>query len=192
MANDEMRYDQMVEEALRGVVRRAIEVAKSQGLSGDHHFYLTFLSQHPDVEMPVYLREQYPEEMTIVLQHQFYELTVDDEGFSVTLSFNSQRETLRVPFEAITTFADPSVNFALHFQKPSGTSNDRDEEDSGAQSPDTSITALPSAGVAPMKKKPRAPKLVEPTAEVEGEASESAEEGPEKVVILDHFRNKEP
>jgi uncharacterized protein len=86
------------------------------GLPGDHHFYITFLTKHPGVEIPDYLHKQYPEEMTIVLQYQFFGLTVDDKGFSVMLSFNNVRERLAVPFAAITTFADPSVNFALQFQ----------------------------------------------------------------------------
>lgn len=198
MANDQMRYDQMVEDALRGVVRKAVEVAKSEGLTGDHHFYLTFLSHHGDVEMPDYLREQYPEEMTIVLQHQFYELDVDDSGFTVTLSFNSKKERLRIPFEAITTFADPSVNFALHFQKATGSTAERQPEDqeSPAGAPKLeAITALPSAGIEPKKKRPNTPKLVDTGAETASGKSESGEaeggEGPEKVVILDHFRNKE-
>lgn len=116
MAMEHLRYDKMVEGALRGVVREALTQAATHGLPGNHHFYLTFRTNHPATSIPDYLREQYPSEMTIVLQYQYYDLEVDDEGFGVTLSFNNIRERLTVPFAAITTFADPSVNFALQFQ----------------------------------------------------------------------------
>lgn len=116
---DEMtlRYDKMVENALRGVVKQAIDEVKDEGLPGEHHFYITFLTEYPGVEIPEYLKERYPGEMTIVLQYQFSDLEVTaDEKLQVTLSFNNSPETLRVPLGAITIFADPSVNFALQFQ----------------------------------------------------------------------------
>ncbi len=116
MVDDQLRYDRMVERALRGVVRQVLDNVAEAGLPGDHHFYLTFATDSPGVVMPGFLREQYPEEMTIVLQHQFFGLDVDDEGFSVTLTFNNHHERLAIPFAAVTTFADPSVNFALQFQ----------------------------------------------------------------------------
>lgn len=116
MKNDRLRYDRMVERALRTVVRDALTEAAEYGLPGDHHFYVTFATGHPDVDIPEYLHSQYPQEMTIVIQYQFYALTVDEDQFSVTLSFNNARERLTVPFAAVTTFADPAVNFALQFQ----------------------------------------------------------------------------
>lgn len=111
-----LRYDKMVESALRSVVRTAVEEVRDNGLPDDHHFYITFLTEHKDVDIPEYLKERYPQEMTIVLQYQFYDLTVDDEFLSVTLSFNNIPERLIIPMPAITIFADPSVNFALQFQ----------------------------------------------------------------------------
>lgn len=111
-----LRYDKMVESALRGVVRQAITEVKTSGLPGDHHFYITFMTDFPGVQIPDYLRERYPGEMTIVLQYQFENLTVDDTTMGVTLSFNNIPERLTVPLAAITIFADPSVNFALQFQ----------------------------------------------------------------------------
>ena len=111
-----LRYDRMVERALRGVVREAVREVIKDGLSGDHHFYITFLTDYDGVKIPDYLRERYPGEMTIVLQYQFYDLEVDDEHMGVTLSFNNVPERLEVPLGAITIFADPSVNFALQFQ----------------------------------------------------------------------------
>lgn len=111
-----LRYDKMVESALRGVVRQAITEVQSRGLPGEHHFYITFMTDFPGVQIPDYLRERYPGDMTIVLQYQFENLTVDDVNMGVTLSFNNIPERLIVPLAAITIFADPSVNFALQFQ----------------------------------------------------------------------------
>ena len=121
MAQDLFQYDKMVERALRGVVRDALKRAAQEGLRGGHHFYLGFVTQTPGVEIPDQLRTQYPDEMTIVLQHQFYDLEVGDEAVSVTLSFQKQLERLTIPFAAIRSFADPSVNFALEFAGPPAT-----------------------------------------------------------------------
>ena len=114
--DDTLRYDKMVENALRSVVRDAVEEVVENGLPGDHHFYITFLTDYPGVDIPDYLRERYPGEMTIVLQFQFEDLYVDDEVLKVSLSFNNKPELLVVPLAAISIFADPSVNFALQFQ----------------------------------------------------------------------------
>jgi uncharacterized protein len=116
MSEDLLRYDLMIEAALRDVVRETIETAASDGLPGDHHFYITFLTKFQGVKIPDYLRKQYPEEMTIVLQYQFFDLKLEDDCLHVTLSFNNVKEHLVVPIDSITTFADPSVNFALQFQ----------------------------------------------------------------------------
>ena len=122
----------MVESALRGVVRKAVEEVRDNGLPDDHHFYITFLTEHKGVDIPEYLKERYPQEMTIVLQYQFYDLTVDDEFLSVTLSFNNIPERLVIPMPAITIFADPSVNFALQFQP---LSNDQSGPDGDGDGP---------------------------------------------------------
>ena len=118
---DTLRYDRMVEAALRGVVRKSIEEVIEQhgatgGMPGEHHFYITFLTDYPGVKIPDYLRERYPGEMTIVLQYQFSDLSVNAERMTVTLSFNNVPEKLEIPLSAISIFADPSVNFALQFQ----------------------------------------------------------------------------
>ena len=113
---DAFRYDRMVEKALRGVVKQTLDEILKDGVSGEHSFYVTFHTQYPGVHIPEYLRERYPGEMTIVLQHQFYDLEVLDDKFSVMLSFNSVPERLSVPYSAITIFSDPSVNFSLQFQ----------------------------------------------------------------------------
>lgn len=118
MAQDLFQYDKMVENALRGVVRDALRRAGEEGLRGNHHFYLGFATHMPGVMIPEFLRARYAAEMTIVLQHQFWDLEVGEESFSVTLSFQKQLERLTIPFAAIRSFADPSVNFALEFAGP--------------------------------------------------------------------------
>ena len=111
-----MNYRAMMEEALRGVVREALKRVVEDGLPGDHHFFITFATDHPGVGLPDHLRARFPKEMTVVLQHQFWGLEVGDEGFAVTLSFTNVHERLVVPFAAVTAFADPSVQFGLQFR----------------------------------------------------------------------------
>ena len=118
MAQDLFPYDKMVETALRDVARQALAIAAREGLQGDHHFYIGFHTAAPGVVLPPQLLAKYPEEMTIVLEHQFWGLEVGAEAFSVTLSFSSRSERLTIPFAAITSFADPSVNFGLRFGAP--------------------------------------------------------------------------
>jgi uncharacterized protein len=117
---DLLRYDKMVEAALRGVVREALARTAAKGLPGAHHFYITFRTGFPGLALPDYLARQYPNEMTVVLEHQFWDLEVSEERFAVTLSFQNKPERLVIPFEAITAFADPAVKFGLQFQATSG------------------------------------------------------------------------
>ena len=111
-------YDEIVQEALRAVVGRVLGQIQSGGsqLPGAHHFYITFKTAAPGVDIPGHLRERFPDEMTIVLQNKFWDLNVTDEGFSVGLSFNQMPSKLVVPFSAITAFVDPAVDFGLQFQ----------------------------------------------------------------------------
>ncbi len=145
MKKDPLRYDQMVDTAFRGLVRDALRVAQ-QGLPGNHHFYITFRTAVPGVEIPEYLRGQYPNEMTIVLQFQFFGLEVSDEQFSVTLSFNSVHERLVVPMAAVTTFADPSVPFQIDFKQL--TRGEGDSKPDGDAPPDAveEVPELPKTG----------------------------------------------
>jgi hypothetical protein len=115
MGTELIRYDLMVERALRDVVRQSLALAAESGLPGDHHFFITFATGFRGVTLPDHLRKKYPSEMTIVLQHQFFGLEVSDDRFAVSLSFNSKTERLVIPFASVTAFADPSVNFALQF-----------------------------------------------------------------------------
>ena len=164
-----LRYDKMVESALRGVVRQAVGEVQRDGLPGDHHFYITFLTEFPGVSIPEYLRERYPGEMTIVLQYQFSDLFVDSEKINVTLSFNNIPEKLVIPLAAVTIFADPSVNFALQFQ-PLGEMLDISEEDN---EPDDDGSAPKGKGKA------------KTSSQTKSDAAKTGE-----VVSLDQFRKK--
>ena len=115
MARDWMQYDRQVQSALKGVVRQVLRRIQAQGLPGDHHVYVVFRSTHPGVVMPGFLREKYPDEMTIVLQHQFWGLEVFEDKFRIGLSFNKSPQELTIPFAAMKGFFDPSVQFGLQF-----------------------------------------------------------------------------
>ena len=114
---DQIRYDLLTQQALRGVVKTVLTDAIKKGLPGEHHFYISFDTRADGVKLSQRLRTQYPEEMTIILQHQFWDLKVDDDGFEVGLSFGGIPERLSVPFEAIKGFFDPSVQFGLQFEE---------------------------------------------------------------------------
>jgi uncharacterized protein len=118
MPSDHVDYQRFVEDALRDAVRRLLAQVAEQGLPGEHYFYLGFDTAHPGVVMPRSLRDLYPGEMTIVLQHQFWNLQVDPGELSVELSFGGSRQRLCIPFAAMTTFADPTADFALRFRPP--------------------------------------------------------------------------
>jgi uncharacterized protein len=115
MDPDEIDYSAILQEALRDAVRRVLEQVAEHGLPGEHHFYIGFHTDFPGVEAPRFVREQYPQEMTIILQHQFWELEVTAEAFSVVLSFGGSHQRLTVPFAALTAFADPAADFGLRF-----------------------------------------------------------------------------
>src|SRR3954465_980004 len=135
MPVDHIRYDILVQEALRGMVRDVLaDAAKNKGMPGEHHFFITFDTTAEDVQLSPRLRAQYPEEMTVVLQHQFWDLKVTDEAFEVGLSFGGVPERLLVPFDAIKAFADPSVQFTLQFEMlPEAANQDDDAEPEGEQ-----------------------------------------------------------
>jgi hypothetical protein len=202
MPTDHIRYDILAQEALRGMVRQVLSDVAKKGLPGDHHFFITFDTQADGVRLSARAREQYPEEMTIVLQHQFWDLKVTDETFEVGLSFGGVAEKLLVPFDAIKAFVDPSIQFALQFEAIA------EPSDEGAPAPDTSDTD-PAAGrkSAAPKGKPRPPARHEPVRSTPAEdetppanAPPSADKrGPGKpdsdkpggeVVRLDRFRKK--
>ena len=120
MTEDLIDFTNLIDGALRGVLRSALQRATDCGLPGQHKFYITFETNKPEVCMSPALTAQYPEEMTIVLEHQFWDLEVSEESFSVVLSFGGKREQLFIPFDSVTAFVDPSVNFGLQFSSAEG------------------------------------------------------------------------
>ena len=119
-----INYGNMMHNAMRHLIQQVLEGVAKDGLPGQHHFFITFDTQHPEVEIADWLTERYPEEMTIVIQHWFDKLEVTDGGFSITLNFGNNPETLYIPFDAIKTFVDPSVEFGLRFE-----THDEEEEE---------------------------------------------------------------
>lgn len=128
MTGSEIHYDQRVQTALRGVVRDVLRDVSETGLPGEHHFYVAFRTQAPGVDIPDHLVARYPEEMTIVIQHKFWGLKVEEDSFEIGLSFNQQPTILTIPFEAIVGFVDPSVQFALQFQNEAIEGDDEDDD----------------------------------------------------------------
>lgn len=191
MADNELRYDRMVEDALRSVVSRALRHAAERGLSGDHHFYITFLTDHPGVAMPDHLRSHYPSEMTIVLQHQFWGLEVGPEAFGVTLSFANEPERLTVPYAAVTAFADPSVRFGLQFDV--GTGALKPGEDDQVVRADLPPPEVEAANVRPLAQNRDARAEAESgQSPPDGDSDRDSDSDPgrdsDKVVTLDAFR----
>ena len=187
MSQDDLRYEAMVEGALRGVVRQALEVAARTGLPGEHHFYITFRTDAPGVTIPARLKERYPTEMTIVLQYQFWNLEVTDEAFGVTLSFNDKKERLSIPLAAVTAFADPSVRFGLQFD--SGGEEGGEEPGEGAAVTDLSFEET-KAEAGEGETAAGAAKRRDKTAAAKDGDEAAAPEPAGKVVTLDAFRKK--
>ena len=131
-------YDEIVQDALRAVVGRVLsQIEGHDSLPGEHHFYITFKTQAPGVDIPAHLVAKFPDEMTIVLQNRFWDLTVADDHFSVGLSFNQTPSTLIIPYAAITAFVDPAVDFGLQFQAAVGELEPEAHEDAENDGPDT-------------------------------------------------------
>lgn len=171
MPTDHIRYDVLARDALRGVLRKVLIDAAEHGLPGEHHFFITFISKADGVKLSPRLLAQYPEEMTVILQHQFWDLTVTEDRFEVGLSFNGIPERLVVPFASIKSFYDPSVQFGLSF-----------ETEAAAETP--AAGAPPATTPAEALASPPAP----PEAPAEGEAPKPGEGA--EVVRLDRFRKK--
>jgi uncharacterized protein len=195
MAKDLIRYDLLVQDALKGVVRRVLSDATRDGLPGEHHFYISFRTDAPGVRLSQRMRERYPEEMTIVLQHQFWDLGVTEHAFEVGLSFSGVPERLLVPFDALTGFFDPSVQFGLKFElqgeeapaepakAPRGAASEPAETAPKKAAPETAPAKSASGPKLPAKAKPQ------PVPEVADDKGEAPAGGAE-VVSLDAFRKK--
>jgi hypothetical protein len=175
MATDHIRYDVLARDALRGVLRQVLTDAAAHGLPGEHHFFITFLSTAEGVKLSPRLLAQYPEEMTIILQHQFWDLVVTEDRFEVGLSFGGVPERLVVPFNSIKSFFDPSVQFGLQFEP-----SDAAAETPATNLPASNLPATPSAS---------APTAAAPEPESSKDEPEKPSEGAE-VVRLDRFRKK--
>jgi uncharacterized protein len=160
----ELDYDYLMQKSLRNLMRDVLEIVRDIGdAPGEHHFYIEFLTHAPGVSIPDHLLEEYPERMTIVLQHQFQNLIIDDDGFGVTLWFKGRETRLEIPFLAVTSFADPSVEFGLRFE-PVDQGDDNDDADEAEAAPATDN---------------------DPDAEEKSKSSDGAD-----VVSLDAFRKK--
>jgi uncharacterized protein len=165
MPKDYIGYEALADRALRSVVREALKRAEKQGLIGSHHFYLTFKTHDPGVDIPEFLKERYPDEMTIVVQNQYWGLKVSEDGFEVGLTFQKVPARLSIPFAALTAFVDPSVQFGLQFRNSSATRN----------------LPAPVAGEDTTPKAPSAAKAAEP---------EKQPPSAPQIVSLDKFRKK--
>ncbi len=165
MATDHIRYDVLARDALRGVLRRVLTDAAENGLPGDHHFFITFLSTAEGVKLSPRLLAQYPEEMTVILQHQFWDLTVTEDRFEVGLSFGGIAERLVVPFNSIKSFFDPSVQFGLQFEP--------------ADAPAANLPAVPATTA-----------VTAPTPATENQDEPAKPNEGAEVVRLDRFRKK--
>jgi len=185
MAADLIRYDLLVQDAVRGVVRKVLSDVARDGVPGEHHFYIGFRTHARGVRLSARLRELYPDEMTIVLQHQFWDLSVAGEAFEVGLSFQNIPEMLLIPFDAVTRFADPSVGFELQFAV----------EDEAAGVSDTGSSLPQMAPVNVLEPLAQAPPLPEAgmarmDATEAAERAEAAHKGEPKVVSIETFRKK--
>jgi hypothetical protein len=207
MSKDLIRYDLLVQEALKGVVRKVLGDAIKQGLPGDHHFYISFRTDFPGVRLSNRLREKYPQDMTIILQHQFWDLGVTEHSFEVGLSFSGVPERLLIPFDAVTGFFDPSVQFGLKFEL-GGESADAPSTPAASTRGANSepVIAPPARPIVPVTGKSAAPKLAaKPAGESQrpGKPDKAEKAKPEKpagkadapassaeVVSLDAFRKK--
>jgi hypothetical protein len=189
MATDLIRYDLLVQDALRGVVRKVLSDAARDGLPGDHHFSITFLTHAPGVRLSSRMREQYPEEMTIILQHQFWDLSVTEHAFEVGLSFRNVPEMLLIPFDALTGFYDASVPFGMKFEL----------QDETLEAGANDMGTLPSDGAGGESLKPQPQRLERQASDLA--ASPDLREHPQarveletanadKVISIDAFRKK--
>ena len=196
MADDQIRYDILTQDALRGVVRKVLSEVARTGLPGEHHFFITFATHAPGVRVSSRLLGRYPEDMTIVLQHQYWDLTVTEQAFEVGLSFNGIPERLLVPFTAVKAFMDPSVQFGVQFEiasapgeaetNPSQASDSLEED--GALTEGHEVVPLPEAAKSEPPEEAAGESDAADAADADGE--EAPRNGAAQVVSLDAFRKK--
>ncbi len=143
-------YGNLMHHAMRGLIQTVLSDVADHGLPGNHHFFITFDTNHPDVAIADWLRARYPDEMTIVVQHWFENLNVTDDGFTITLNFGNAPEPLVIPFDAVRTFVDPSVEFGLRFETHED--DDEDEDDTSAEGDDAPDDPRPEAEIVSLDK----------------------------------------
>jgi hypothetical protein len=178
MIKESIDYGKLVDQSLLVIVRKVLTMVQQEGLPGNHHFFVSFMTKHSEVKLSKNLLDKYPREMTIVIQHQFEDLNVEKNGFSVTLSFSGVKENIYIPFASITAFADPSVQFGLQFREAEyeytelelDLDLDLDDDDDLIAVPDTNTKNDPAKSKKDNKK--------------------HGTSKPDNVIILDKFRNK--
>jgi len=189
MSEDLIRYDILAQEALRGVIRKVLDEVARAGLPGEHHFFITFQTAHPGVRLSKRMREKYPDEMTIVIQHTYWNLDVGDTAFEIDLSFDENRERLRIPFGAVRGFFDPSVKFGLQFDSVpedavSAPEPRAETKPAPKPKPATKADAKPGGSVPAVKGRPEIVK------DAGKDAKKDAAKKDADVVSLDSFRKK--
>jgi uncharacterized protein len=185
MPEDLIRYEALVLDALRGVVRAVLQRVHKRGIPGDHHFFITFDTRAPGVGLSKRLKDQYPHEMTIVLQHQFWDLAVTEDRFEVRLSFNNIPERLVIPFSAIRIFQDPTVHFALALRPP-----EADEAEKAGPPADTALLPAPKAETGAFPGQDEAEQEIPASPQAGNEDGPRDERRTAEVVSLDKFRKK--
>jgi hypothetical protein len=185
MATDHIRYDILAQAALRGVVRTVLADAAKKGLPGEHHFKITFNTTSPGVRLSERMRARYPKDMTIVLQHQFWDLVVTEQGFEVGLSFGGVPERVAVPFDAVMAFYDPAVQFGFQFETIDGTVESQPGDEPTAEKAEKIERSPAVARAVPDERKPE---VLPPSPEAPAAAPDQGPGG--EVVRLDRFRKK--
>ncbi|MBS0236658.1 MAG: hypothetical protein JSS50_04905 [Proteobacteria bacterium] len=173
MKKDFIDYGKLVDDAMHIIVFKVLKLVGERGLPGEHHFFISFLTRHPGVVLSEMLRNKYPREMTVVMQYQYQDLKVDSRGFGVTLSFSGRKESIYIPYSAITTFADPSVQFGLQFRE-------MDHDEDTMEIFDDEIISTVASTINPDQKESGATKS----------ATQKKNKDDNNVVVLDQFRSK--
>jgi len=189
---DLIRYDVLTQEALRDVIKKVLEEISATGLPGEHHFFITFRTDHPGVKLSARMRERYPEEMTIVIQHSFWDLTVNENEFEIDLSFNDILERLCVPFASLKGFFDPHVKFGVQFDADTLEAANMDDEQDNPSSSNLPELAQTREVTEHKPKKTKKPKKTASKKESEeDQPARDQEEGGAEIVSLDKFRKKQ-
>jgi len=182
MPDQTIEYGNLMHAAMRGLIQKVLTQVAKNGLPGDHHFFISFDTGHPDVELADWLSDRFPDDMTIVIQHWYDALTVSDEGFAITLNFGDQAEPMYIPYDAIRTFVDPSVEFGLKFE----TQEDAQESDAEIPAPHAVEDEIEEKPVTKVKKKSKSKSKAKSKSKGKKDDTEAPKDA--EVVSLDAFR----